>query len=50
MNRTAASALADADLVVFVVEALRWTDEDEAVLQRVKKIGRPAVAGRQQGG
>lgn len=44
MNRTAASALSDADLVVFVVEALRWTDEDEAVLQRLKKIGRPAVA------
>ncbi|MFZ9993830.1 MAG: GTPase Era, partial [Steroidobacteraceae bacterium] len=35
MNRTAAAALSDADLVVFVVEALRWTEEDEAVLQRV---------------
>ncbi len=44
MNRTAASALADADLVVFVVEALRWTDEDEAVMQRIRDSGRPAVA------
>lgn len=44
MNRTAAAALADADLVVFVVEALRWTDEDEAVLERIRRSGRPVVA------
>lgn len=44
MNRTAAAALVDADLVVFVVEALRWTDEDEAVMQRIRDSGRPAIA------
>lgn len=44
MNRTAAAALADADLVVFVVEALRWTDEDEAALERIRRSGRPVVA------
>jgi GTP-binding protein Era len=44
MNRTAAAALHDADLVVFVVEALRWTDEDEAVMQRIRDSGRPALA------
>ena len=44
MNRTAAAALLDADLVVFVVEALRWTGEDEAVMQRIKDSGRPALA------
>ncbi len=38
MNRTAAAALVDADLVVFVVEALRWTEEDEAVLAVVSKV------------
>ncbi len=43
MNRTAASSLADADLVAFVVEALRFTAEDEKVLQRIKGAGRPAV-------
>jgi len=43
MNRTAASSLADADLVAFVVEALRVTAEDEKVLQRIKGAGRPAV-------
>ncbi len=43
MNRTAASSLADADLVAFVVEALRFTAEDETVLQRIKGAGRPAL-------
>ena len=44
MNRTAAAALADADLVVFVVEALRFGEEDEAVLQRIRDSGREAIA------
>jgi GTP-binding protein Era len=44
MNRTAASALADADLVVFVVEALRFGDEDHAVLQRIRDSGRNSIA------
>ena len=37
MNRVATSTLADADVVLFVVEALRWTDEDEDVLSRVRE-------------
>ena len=43
MNRTAAAALADADLVVFVVEALRFGEEDAAVLQRIKDSGRDSI-------
>ena len=43
MNRAAASSLADADVVAFVVEALRFTPEDERVLDRIKSAGRPAV-------
>jgi GTP-binding protein Era len=43
MNRSASASLADADVVVFVVEALRFTDEDERVLARVKSAGRPTV-------
>ena len=43
MNRTAASALADADLVALVVEALRWTDEDQMVLDRIRDSGLPSV-------
>jgi GTP-binding protein Era len=44
MNRAAASALDDADLVVFVVEALRWSQADGFVLERIVKSGRPALA------
>ena len=44
MNRTAATALADADLCVLVVEALRWTDEDQLALDRIREGGRPALA------
>jgi len=44
MNRTAASALADADLVLFVIEAGRWTEEDDDVLKRVRSAGVPAIA------
>ncbi|MBV8974505.1 MAG: GTPase Era, partial [Sinobacteraceae bacterium] len=44
MNRTASAALADADLVVLVVEALRFTSEDELALGRIVRAGRPAIA------
>ena len=44
MNRTAVSALADADLVLFVVEAVRWTEEDEDVLERIKTAKIPCIA------
>ena len=43
MNRTAAAALEDADLVVFVVEALVWSAEDELVLKRIVRSGRPVL-------
>jgi GTPase len=44
MNRTAAAALDDADVSVLVLEATRWTDEDELVLRRIRESGQPAVA------
>lgn len=44
MNRTAASALADADLVLFVVEATHWTEEDDDVVYRFRSIETPVVA------
>jgi GTP-binding protein Era len=43
MNRAAAASLADADVVAFVVEALRFTSEDERVLERIRGAGRPAL-------
>lgn len=42
MNEAAATALQDIDLALFVVESGRWTDEDQAVLERLK-AGRTPV-------
>ncbi len=44
MNRTAASALADADLVLFVSDVTRWTEEDDDVLERLKAARSPVIA------
>jgi len=44
MNRTAVNALADADVVLLVAEAGRWTDADESVLRKVAASGKPSVA------
>jgi GTP-binding protein Era len=44
MNRAAISALVDADVVLFVTEANRWTAEDQDVLQRLQSTSRPVIA------
>ncbi len=44
MNRTATTALADADLSALVVEPLKWTPEDELTLATLARSGRPALA------
>jgi len=44
MNRTAANALMDADLVLFVSDATRWTEEDDDVLERLKFTKSPVIA------
>jgi len=43
MNRTASSVLADVDVVVFLVEGLRWTADDELVLKKLAQTGSPAI-------
>jgi GTP-binding protein Era len=43
MNRAALGSLAEADLLLVVVDATRFTREDEAVLERVRQAGKPAV-------
>ncbi len=37
MNRTAAASLAGADVALFVVEATRWSKEDDQVVQKLKE-------------
>ena len=41
MNRAAVAAAGEADLCLFVVEALQWSEEDERALQRLTTLGRP---------
>ncbi len=43
MNRAAGSSMADADLILWVVDAARWTAEDEAVLERVRTAAKPCI-------
>jgi len=43
MNRAASSVLADVDLILFVVQAMQWTDEDDAVLQKLTQVSTPTV-------
>lgn len=45
MNQAADSAIADAELVLFVIEANRWTAEDERALGRTRAAARcPVIA------
>ena len=50
LNRAAASVLGYVDVVVFLIEALRWTDEDEDVLRAAGRFSGAGGAGGQQGG
>ena len=43
LNRTAKTALSDVDVLVFVVEALRWTREDERVLRLIQDRTLPVI-------
>lgn len=44
MNRTAAAALADAEVVLFVSDADQWTEEDDDVLARLGNVTAPVIA------
>lgn len=43
MNRAASSAIGDVDLIVFVVEGTKWTDDDEMVLNKLRAAKAPVV-------
>ena len=43
MNRAASTALKDVDVVVFLVEGLRWTDDDAMVLELLEQVHCPVV-------
>jgi len=43
MTREAVSSLEFVDVVIFMIEAMRWSDADERVLQLVKSTGLPTI-------
>jgi GTP-binding protein Era len=43
MNRTASAALKDVDVVIFVVDRMRWTEEDQMVLERLQYVEGPVL-------
>jgi GTP-binding protein Era len=43
MNRAALASLQDADVNLFVVEALSWNEEDQRVLDELVRQGRPII-------
>ncbi|AEW76189.1 GTPase Era [Aggregatibacter actinomycetemcomitans] len=43
MNRAASSAISDVELVIFVVDGTHWNDDDEMVLNKLRKTKAPVV-------
>ena len=43
MNRSAAAAIADVDVIVFVIERLQWTEEDQLVLEKLQNSQVPVL-------
>ena len=43
LNKTAGSALADVDLIVWVIDRAGWLPEDDLVLQRIRTSGQPVI-------
>ncbi len=43
MNRAATSVLNDVDVILFVVQAKNWTEEDQAIIEKFKTVNCPVV-------
>ena len=43
MNRAASSSIGDVDLVLFLVDSTVWTDDDDMVLEKIRRSQRPVV-------
>lgn len=43
LNRAASGSITDVDVILFVVDQLQWTDEDELVLDKLKQAKVPVV-------
>ncbi len=43
MNRTASGAIADVDVILFVADSLKWTEEDDYILELLSPVKAPVV-------
>jgi len=43
MNRAATSVLNDVDVILFVVQVKQWTEEDQAIIEKLKSVDCPVV-------
>ncbi|MDX1901065.1 MAG: GTPase Era [Gammaproteobacteria bacterium] len=43
MNRLATSVMSDADVILFLVEAQRWQEEDELILRKISQANVPVI-------
>lgn len=43
LNQTAEAMLHDVDVILFVVQAAVWRDEDQAVHERIRRSGKPVI-------
>ena len=43
MNRAATSVLSDVDLILYVVQAGQWTEEDQAIIEKLKHVTSPVL-------
>ena len=43
MNREASGAIEDVDVIVFLVDRTKWTEEDDSVLQKLQNINTPVI-------
>ncbi|PTB88191.1 GTPase Era, partial [Pseudidiomarina aestuarii] len=43
MNRAATSSISGVEVILFVVEATKWTPDDELVLTTLKRTQRPVI-------
>lgn len=43
MNRAASSALGDVEVILFVIEAMKWYEDDEMVLSKIKRSKKPVM-------
>ncbi|VAW87103.1 GTP-binding protein Era [hydrothermal vent metagenome] len=43
MNKAAASVINDVEVVVFVVDGMRWQEDDQVILEKLKSVDAPVI-------